>query len=56
MKWGWIAWVDTVSETCRCSWNDVFRKPAMEFLNIVCYTRDKNEERKRSIEAWKRRH
>lgn len=56
MKWGWLAWVDMVSNTCRCSWDDVFRKSAVEFLNIVCYSRDKAEEEKRNIERWKRRH
>ena len=55
-KWGWVAWVDAVSETCRCSWEEVWRMEVMEFLNIVCYARDKAEERKRSIERWKRRH
>ena len=40
-KWGWIANVDEVSETCRCSWDDVLRKPAIEFLNVLSYRRDK---------------
>ena len=56
VKWDWLAWVDMVSNTCRCSWDDVFRKSAVEFLNIVCYSRDKAEEEKRNIERWKRRH
>lgn len=56
LKWGWIAWIDAAAETCRCSWDDVYGKPIMEFLNIICYTRDKAEEKKRSIEEWKRKH
>lgn len=29
---------------------------AMEFLNIVCYSKDKMEYRKKYLEDWKRRH
>ena len=29
---------------------------ALEFLNVVCYARDKQEMRRREIEKWKRRH
>ena len=29
---------------------------AIEFLNILCYARDKREEEKHRIEEWKRRH
>lgn len=29
---------------------------AMEFLNIVCYARDKAEWEKQKIEQWKRTH
>lgn len=28
----------------------------IEFLNMICYTSDKAEKRKRDIEDWKRRH
>ena len=45
-----------MSETCRCSWDEVFRKPVREFLNIVCYAKDRVEFEKRNIEKWKRRH
>ena len=55
-KWGWIGWVDAVSETCHCPWDDVWKMTAVEFLNIVCYARDRQEMHKREIERWKRRH
>ena len=55
-KWGWIANVDEVSETCRCSWDDVWHMSAIEFLNIICYRRDKAAKDKEELEKWKREH
>ena len=40
-KWGWISSVDEVANTTRLSWDDVFKKNVVEFLNILCYTKDK---------------
>ena len=54
-KWGWIANVDAASETCRCSWDEVWEKTALEFLNILAYRRDKSEKEKEEIEKWRRR-
>ena len=48
-KWGWIYQVDTVSETVRVSWDVVFKMNIIEFLNILCYTKDKKEEEKRQM-------
>lgn len=48
--------MDNVSETCRCSWDDVWQMTAMEFLNIIAYRKDKNEEVKAQIERWKNTH
>lgn len=56
VKWGWIANVDAVSETCRCSWDDVWKMSVVEFLNLLCYRKDKSEKEKRDIELWKRMH
>lgn len=42
-RWGWISWVDSVAETLRVSWDDVFNRGVVEFFNIVCYIRDKRE-------------
>ena len=55
-KWGWIANVDAASETCRCSWEEVMRWSAIEFLNILSYRKDKIEKEKKDIEEWKRTH
>ena len=55
-KWGWIANVDDVSETCRCSWDDIWRMSAIEFLNLICYRKDKIAKDKEELEKWKRTH
>ena len=55
-KWGWIANVDAASETCRCSWDEVMRWSAIEFLNILSYRKDKMAKEKEEIEKWKREH
>ena len=54
-RWGWISCVDCVSETCRCSWDEVWKMSALEFLNILAYRRDKAEKEKAELEQWKRR-
>lgn len=56
MKWGWIANIDAVSETCRISWDDVTRMTAMEFLNILSYRKDKSASEKAELERWKNTH
>lgn len=48
--------MDAVSETCRCSWDDVWRMTALEFLNILCYRRDKGAEERAQTEKWKKTH
>jgi len=48
--------VDRVSETLRCSWDEVFRKPAVEFLNTLAYRKDKTAWEKEALEQWKRTH
>lgn len=40
----------------RCSWDEVWRKPAIEFLNALAYRRDKLEWEKEAMERWKRTH
>lgn len=55
-KWGWIANVDAASETCRCSWDEVMRWTAIEFLNILSYRKDKIAKEKQELEEWKRTH
>lgn len=55
-RWGWVACVDSVSETCRCPWEEVWKMNALEFLNVLAYAKDKAEKRKHDIEAWRRTH
>lgn len=38
----------------RISWDDAFKMPVLEFLNIICYRMDKAEEQKKEIERWKK--
>ena len=39
----------------RCSWDAIWSKPALEFLNVLAYRQDKDEAAKRAIEQWRRR-
>jgi len=56
LKWGWIANIDAVSETCRISWDDTVRLSAVEFLNILSYRKDKAKMEEARLEQWKRTH
>lgn len=38
----------------RIPWSQVFAMPALEFLNMICYRKDKAEEERRQIEQWKK--
>jgi hypothetical protein len=40
----------------RCSWDDVWNKPALEFLNVLAYRRDKDEAEREAITKWKKQH
>ena len=55
-RWGWISLVDTVSETQRCSWDEVWRKPMVETLNTFAYAKDRNARREDEMERYKRTH
>ena len=55
-KWGFIYWVDIVSQTKHVSWDDVFRMNIIEFFNIMCYYRDKQNWEKEEIEKYKQKH
>ena len=41
---------------CRCSWDEVYRMTALEFLNYICYANDKAERAKEALDKWKRTH
>jgi hypothetical protein len=55
-RWGWFSLVDTVSETLRCPWDDVWKQTMVETLNIFAYTKDRNARREDQIEQYKRTH
>lgn len=40
----------------RCGWDAVFEMPAVEFLNVLSYRRDKDKAEKDEIERWKKTH
>lgn len=40
----------------RKDWDSVFAMPAVEFFNVMSYRNDRDEERKRRMERWKRTH
>ena len=46
--------IDRVSEVQRISWSEVQKMNVYEFLNTLCYSRDKAEDDKRRMEQWKR--
>lgn len=39
----------------RIDWDRVYKMPAMEFLNVICYIKDKTEEEKRELDKWKKK-
>ena len=38
----------------RCSWDDVWRMTAVEFLNVIAYRHDRDERDRAARERWKR--
>ena len=39
----------------RQPWTETFKMPALEFLNVIAYRKDKAEEERRQIERWKKK-
>lgn len=48
--------VNAVADITHLSWHDVFDMSVIEFLNINCYIRDKNNYDNQQMEKWKRSH
>ena len=40
----------------RCSWDEVWAMPAVEFLNVLAYRKDKAEWEKEALDRWKKTH
>ena len=55
-KWGWVAHVDAVSEATHETWERVWQMNLVEFLNIICYLKDKADFKNREIDKWRRTH
>lgn len=55
-KWGWISNVQSVADTMHKSWDDVFAMNVVEFLNVICFIKDKAEKDKADLEKWRRSH
>ena len=54
-KWGWVHSIDKVSETMRISWDDAFKLNIIEFLNVLCYIKDKNTEERKQLDEYKQK-
>ena len=48
--------MNQVAEVQGLTWDQVLGKPALEFLNILAYRKDKTEWEKAALEQWKRTH
>ena len=46
----------SVADMIHKSWDEVWQMNVVEFLNTICYIRDKNEYEKEQIEKWQRTH
>ena len=40
----------------RCSWDEVWSMPAVEFLNVLAYRKDKTEWENEALDRWKKTH
>ena len=55
-RWCWIYHIDQVAEVRRQSWDEIFSLNVVEFLNMLCYIRDKRNWEKKQREEWRRTH
>ena len=46
-KWGWLDAVRIVSDLVHSPWDIVFKMNVIEFLNLLCYSKDLAAERER---------
>ena len=54
LKWGWVDCVMAVVDVTRERMSEVWRMNIVEFLNLLCYIKDRNEHQKQMIEKWKK--
>ena len=55
-KWGWLSMVNEVSDITKLTWYQVFEMTVVEFLNICCYSRDKNNWEIAQSKKWQATH
>lgn len=48
--------VNNITDVTHIGWYEVFEMNIIEFLNITCYIRDKNNWEKEQMEKWRRAH
>lgn len=53
-RWGWLVMVDNVAEVTKESWDKIFEKNIIEFLNLNCYIKEKREFEKKQIESFQK--
>lgn len=54
LKWGWVDCVMAVVDVTRERMSEVWRMNIVEFLNLLCYIKDRNEHQKQMMEKWKK--
>ena len=52
-KWGWIDSIRVISDLVHSPWDEVFKMNIIEFLNLLCYSKDLAAERERQLKELK---
>ena len=52
-KWGWIDSIRVISDLVHSPWDEVFKMNIIEFLNLICYSKDLAAERERQLKELK---
>jgi len=55
-SWGWVYNLDRFASTIGCSWDAALEKPALEFLNVLAYIKDKTAWEEAEREKWQKLH
>jgi hypothetical protein len=55
-KYGWIALINTMANNDRSKWDYFFEMNIIEFLNAVCFSKDKAEHEQKEMERIRRQH
>lgn len=55
-RWGWVYNIDIASKTAGVPWDTMLEKTAIEWLNIVAYTKDRDAWEAEERERWQKLH